>query len=402
VFYLDTNGPDGKVDFQDVNQKSLRFRHSAADFGMSDQMYKEFFGLDQGDVKNIVDGWDDVGAAVSFRAGSSSTPALEESVEDIRENAPMNFMAGNRLVTRTDYEYYLKSAHMVNVVGEDVVDVKCMNNWEYMASFYRWLYQLGVNGKLVEYADAVADPPRPSPDRYLQKANFIRYEYFYADAADANNIYIWLKTPSGGFDVARTTSNLNQQLQPIKVMTAEIVACKAIDVEFAVCAAPYEYVLKNYLGSGYDVQAGIDRQCESYIEVTLDDNAVCVPSSVKSDVREAILQAFDVNRCSLGQVVRFDQILDGIYAIDGVVKVRTVFRYYDSEGMERSRAYDGLSFASWSDAKGLIRYGDDLNVSNTMRQLEDFQFPVFSGADTLDSRIKVIKKSLANVNTIKF
>jgi len=81
-----------------------------------------------------------------------------------------------------------------------------------------------------------------------------------------------------------------------------------------------------------------------------------------------------------------------------------VFKYYDQDGNERSRVYDGLSFASWSDTDGLIKYGDDLNISNTMRQLEDFQFPRFRKEDkaTLPNRIKIIKKSLSNVNTIKF
>ena len=28
---------------------------------------------------------------------------------------------------------------------DGVIDVKCMNNWDYMTSFYRWLYNLGIN-----------------------------------------------------------------------------------------------------------------------------------------------------------------------------------------------------------------------------------------------------------------
>lgn len=58
----------------------------------------------------------------------------EEGVEDIRNMAPNWFKTGNRLITRSDYEYWVKA----NQNG--VVDVKCMNNWEYLATFYRWLY----------------------------------------------------------------------------------------------------------------------------------------------------------------------------------------------------------------------------------------------------------------------
>lgn len=149
VFYLDSNGDDGRIDVHDISDVSkLRFRHSASDFGLSQKLYEELFQLDDDMRKSITDEWPD-DARVSFKTSTSTTPAAEETVEEIRQDAPMAFMTGNRLVTRTDYEYYLKNAHMTNIVGEDVVDVRCMNNWEYMATFYRWLYNMGSDGKLV-------------------------------------------------------------------------------------------------------------------------------------------------------------------------------------------------------------------------------------------------------------
>lgn len=38
----------------------------------------------------------------------------------------------------------------------------------------------------------------------------------------------------------------------------------------------------------------------------------------------------------------------------------------------KPKILDGLSFASWSNAKSFIEVGDDLAVSNSARQLEDF------------------------------
>lgn len=63
-------------------------------------------------------------------------------------------------------------------------------------------------------------------------------------------------------------------------------------------------------------------------------------------------------------------MLTQIYAIAGVKNIRTV---YARDG-KLVRAYDGLSFASWSpildDAKS--GRGIDLTVSNSTRTLEDF------------------------------
>jgi len=94
----------------------------------------------------------------------------------------------------------------------------------------------------------------------------------------------------------------------------------------------------------------------------------------------------------------YGDMLDKIYAIAGVKNVRTVCCI---DGAVH-RTYDGISFASWSpilDDKEKI--GVDLMVGNTSRQLEDFQFPVFIGKELLKKRIKVIKKSMTAINTIK-
>ena len=230
---------------------------------------------------------------MSFSQQTSTTPQAEESVEDIRKNAPLWFTTGNRLVTRFDYEYYLKNTRNSSAAfGCDIIDVKCMNNWEYLASFYKWLYTLGTDGKLVKYNIREA-----SPSRYLSKDNFTRHEYFYADAADANNLYMWLKATNDSFDAHNVTVSMNNVLNPIKLMTAELVACKAINVNFDICAAPDDYVIEHYLTDDFDTEVVFDEECESYIEVTLDDNALFVSSTIQKQISNIILDAFDVNKC---------------------------------------------------------------------------------------------------------
>lgn len=184
-------------------------------------------------------------------------------------------------MTRFDYEYYLKNTGIgSSIVGADIVDAKCMNNWEYLASFYKWLYDLGMNGKHIVYQSYLGNDLQASPTRYLKKSNFIRHDYFYADSSDANNLYLWLKTTNDNFEVDYATRQLNTTLGPIKLMTAELVACKAINVFFDICAAPEDYVLASYLGSNWEDDSVFDENNESYIEITLDDNAIYVTNSL--------------------------------------------------------------------------------------------------------------------------
>jgi len=98
-----------------------------------------------------------------------------------------------------------------------------------------------------------------------------------------------------------------------------------------------------------------------------------------NSIAAIIEDAFTPTKCKIGQVINYDKILDSIYAINGIERIRTVYYpsdYLDSEASERyseykTRACDGISFASWSHTP-LISKGDDLQINNTNRALEPF------------------------------
>lgn len=137
----------------------------------------------------------------------------------------------------------------------------------------------------------------------MSKNKFVKNDYFYADAADANNLYIWLKAVNDEFDTADVTVNLNELLEPIKLMTAELVACKSINVNFDICASDINYALENYINDDFDSDHKFDENCDSYIEVTLDDNTMYVANSLQKEIYNIIIDGFNVNKCKLGQAV---------------------------------------------------------------------------------------------------
>ena len=114
---------------------------------------------------------------------TSSTSAIkEEGVEEIRERAPHWFKMNNRLVTKEDYEFFIMNEPYMSSMFNSV---KVMNNWEYVATFYRWLNQLG----LTKHGD---------PGFYLNPARFTKYGgASLSDAVDSNNVYIWYITNFG-------------------------------------------------------------------------------------------------------------------------------------------------------------------------------------------------------------
>lgn len=193
VFYLDSDGESGQIDLADIDFSKVSFRHDYNVFSMPSEMSRIF-----GTAENLEKIFD-VDSPVEFNITPVSTSVTafksEESVDDIRENAPGWFKTGNRLITAKDTEYYIKTNSAQLGLGR-VIDVKCMNNMQYIATLYKWLYENGIKSQFEESRSAErargVDPGR----YYLDNLTFDRANFKYIDPADANNTYLWIKTES--------------------------------------------------------------------------------------------------------------------------------------------------------------------------------------------------------------
>jgi len=239
----------------------------------------------------------------------ATTPAVEESVDDIREAAPNHFKLGNRLVTKDDYEYYIK-----NRFADDIIDVKIQNNWQYIATFFAWLYNLGNNGLLIDYGVRSAKDPK----YYINESKLLKHDYKYADPADANNVYAWVKKK---VDSDVWNDILAEDVLKIKDLTHEVVFIDPINVYFDICAAPLERGVKYFIED-----QKFDPNAESYLEVTVSDNALYANSQIKNQINNILLDYFTTKNLQLGQLVDNSKLLGMITSINGVGRVRTVFR----------------------------------------------------------------------------
>ena len=120
VMYLDSNGPDAQIDQNEIVDAKLQ--HGNYLFGITTEVYEAMFNIT--DADKDADGnlasplYADI--AKWKNISTSTTAALEEAVDSIRMNAPEWFKTGNRLVTTSDFEYYVK-----NRFRDNIVDVKC-------------------------------------------------------------------------------------------------------------------------------------------------------------------------------------------------------------------------------------------------------------------------------------
>lgn len=377
IYYFESNGSDGEIEPYEIKGNVLT--HNRGMFGISKEEYQKVFGLhdDQGNIDesgNIM-----YSSSAQWTNTSRSTEFTpEETVDDIRRNAPEWFKTGNRLVTASDFEYFVK-----NRFRDNVVDVKCQNNWQYVSTFYQWLYNLGLNGK------RLALKQRPSMGTYYLNQNRLqKNDLKYADAADGNNLYLWIKMKNDS-DVYRDI--IDEEILDIKTLTQEAVYLSPLDLNFSFCAADIDTALSYFTEDGE-----FDKDNESYLEVTLDDNTLYSNNDILTQVVGIVKQFFNENNFRLGQTVDFSVLANQILNLNSVTRLRTI--YVGKDGS--SRILNGISFATWTST--IIDVGDDLDISNATRTLEVFQFPKLYRSNDIRSKIKVIRKSISNVNSIQY
>lgn len=390
VFYLESNGFDAELQIGEVKNKPLV--EPAGLMGLTQSfLYNRILDIqDIGSVTAVFDSSKDEYVSDATNITASTRAQAEESVEDIRQLAPDYYKIGNRLVSKGDFEYYV-----LNRYKENVIDVKCQNNWDYISTFFGWLYKLGKSGIRTEYSTSQKSSRQSDPRYYINQAKLLKYDYIYADPADENNVYLWLKMESGKNE---WQAILDQDLNSIKILTAEMVYVNPIDVNFQICAAPIERALEYF-----DTDEVFDANNESYIELTIADNNLYSNTAIKTQINGIFNSFFRVTDQHLGQIVKINDLENEIYAINGVQRIRTVFSCaeVDENGQKKykDRYIDGLSFATWSDT--VIDAGDDLTISTMNRSLEDFQFPKLYNTSIVD-HIKVIKKSFSNNSTVQY
>jgi hypothetical protein len=105
---------------------------------------------------------------ITFTNTNASVPYSDiESSKQIKQNAPNFFKQQGRLVTVSDFEFFVKS-NFNNFVS----DVKVVNNWEYIEEHIRYLYNIGLK--------------QPSLD-----SRVLYNQVNFADSCNFNNIYIY-------------------------------------------------------------------------------------------------------------------------------------------------------------------------------------------------------------------
>lgn len=412
VLYLESNGPDGVIEVDELKNKLFEVYVNGcqqnASASKKELTVYDLMGGDTGmntfclwnyindgtqvlfndELVTFNDGW--TYYSVSAINGSSYGEE-EEGVEDIRRNAPDYFKSIGGVITMENFESAVKNRYW-----SQIIDVKVMNNYKYCATFYKWLQNIGIECS-------------GEPDKFLNESlnSYSLYGYKYVEAANQNDIYIWIKTVSQNTTIKNA---IVSYLDPYKPLTSRINVCDAVEVCFDLCAGyipdKTTTTMREYYNS--DSHSELldnfvwDDHGENRLEVEIENNVSISVQNLKETVVNVIRDFFNEQKMNIGITVDLSALNSRILDVVGVKKIRTVYRKYDAEANTYSTrdviAQTGICLAYWNPT---IVNGYDIEYSGSNVSLEEFQFPVWNDFNSLVDKIDVITEGTYNIVSVE-
>ena len=278
----------------------------------------------------------------------STVPKEIESADSIRKNAPSNFKSQYRLVTKEDFESFIRT-NFANFIS----DVRVFSNWDYTGSYLKYFHDINVN---------------PAGFRQV-----LLNQVLYADACNFNNVYICAipKVSQGSslkYLLPAQKEIIVSNIQPLKTLTTEVTF---LDPIFKAIT----------FGVKTNDTVTISDKDFCQLEIIKTANNRRSMRSIQQEVIAVFKTFFDPINAVLGSVFDYSSLVTQLLAIDGVSKLRT-------SRLDTGESFDGLSFFLWNPTYPDL---DKQSVVNNTT-LKDFELLYFDGLSTIDSKIVIVEE----------
>ena len=348
VFYLRSDGVNGQVGSNAVDNKTLLFYNSVNWLEIfNDVKDPNSIYLTELQAKDLT--WTNSQASTEFFIG--------ETVSDMRERAPKTFTSQYRLINAEDYETYLK-----NKFSNILRDVKVVNNEDYV-------------DKHLAHMFTDLQLRKPNAD-----ANTLYNQVLMASSCDFNNIYIYgvpRLEKSNSYIVKNNyltpaqKSVIIDSLRDNKCLTAEPVVVDPVYVAIDVAASRSNEVVTADLKDKTQIQ--IVRKRDSRIS----------RDSIRKQAAELIKSYFAVSE--LGQTINFASLINSVTNIDGVESIHTIRTDNTSIKIE------GINFILYNPIYPKV----DVQTSASVTVLPFFKYPYLNDASNFIEKIVVIDENVA-------
>ena len=353
IYYLKSSGTGGKMTKNALANASVNIYNNAR--------YDAIFADVKDTSLNYISIEESVGVTIT-NSEDSTDFGEEETVADIKQNAPRFFSSEYRLTTKADYKTFL-SRNYKNLI----YDVTVLNNSDYINDYLKYLNNdLGLTD-------------------FSEDTNALINQYYYADSADANNIYLSIvpnlrKNRSVVTRANYLSPSLKEKIQ------REITAYKLLNSEIS-------FIDPVYLNLDFSVRLNQEPKKISYRDYTefhiiKEARALISTEELKSKVCSIITTY--INTLKLGDTIDIKYLNNEIQNIDGVVDFVTK---RTDVGVETT----GISLCVYNP----IYNGKDIKFIDTVFKLRPYQIPYIENEQAFKSKIKVTS-TLSNKAVIEY
>lgn len=280
---------------------------------------------------------------------NDSTPiTYEETVEEIRINAPKIFSLQNRLVTSLDYEYFISK----NFNGV-VKSVKAISNEEYTSSVLKYFYNIGLN--------------RPNDDGRVL-FNQVRY----ANSTTFNNVNLYI-VPTNTIISEQIPNYLNPAQKQLILNECNLIKDLTHNITFADPIYKAFSFGVELVGETPSLSIKDNTRLVIYKNRTNTINTTTLKQTIQSIFRTAF------EDLKLGSIVNLSEISNSILNTYGVDSIAT--RRIDT-GFE----LQGISCLVWNPI-----YADyDIVTTAQNYKLANFQYAYFYEISKLANNILIV------------
>jgi hypothetical protein len=278
----------------------------------------------------------------------STVPKEIETADSIRKNAPSNFKSQYRLVTKEDFETFIK----INFAGF-ISDVKVFSNWDYTGKYLKYFHDVLI-----------------SPTAFKQIA---LNQVLYSDSCNFNNVYI-CATPR-----VSPGSSLKYLLPAQKeAILSNISSLKTLTTEIVFMDPVYK-ALSLGIKTNDEIFSILDKEfCR--LQIIKTPTSRRSSKSIANDVKTVFENFFNPTITKLGGQILYSDLVGKILSVDGVSSIKSV-------RIDTNETFNGLALFMWNPVYPDI---DKAIIVNDVA-LQDFEYIFFDELEKIFSKIDIIE-----------
>ena len=280
---------------------------------------------------------------------NSTSLSDEETVEEIRKNAPKSFSSQLRLVNESDYTSFLEK-NLSNVLNS----ISVVNNDSYINEYIQYFYDICVDPNKVNRV-------------LINQINF-------ADSCDFNNINIFC---APNFTVTQDNFFPPYLSESFKNLIIE--TCKDRKM-VSNTVVPRDPIYMAY-GLGFTNTSDLNKDLleDTNLYLVREINNKINKNTLSSRAANLIKSFFDPSNNKLGQNIDLNKLSNDILSLEGVKRIYT-------KNETTGSSIDTVSFLSFNP----LYETSDMTLVNQNITLPYFKFPYLYSPFSLTKRIKVV------------